>query len=110
MTRHDVWATYLDEPTDRDVADDERAALDRIRAVLADPDTWSEPPDGLTARVLELAAADLDTTAPAPGPDATAAGAVCAFATPVTQATARAKSVVNNLFILRAQSGERSVF
>jgi hypothetical protein len=71
MTRHDVWATYLDEPTDRDVADDERAALDRIRAVLADPDTWSEPPAGLTARVLERAAADLDSTPDAPEGDAT---------------------------------------
>ena len=73
MTRHDVWATYLDEPTGRDVADDERAALDRIRAVLADPDTWSEPPAGLTARVLELAAADLDTTTDAHEGDTTVA-------------------------------------
>jgi hypothetical protein len=58
MTRHDLWAGYLDEPAGQDVAEDEREALDRIRAVLADPDTWSEPPEGLTARVLELAAAD----------------------------------------------------
>jgi hypothetical protein len=64
MTRHDVWAGYLDEPAGQDVAEDEREALDRIRAVLADPDTWSEPPEGLTARVLELAAAD-DTVADA---------------------------------------------
>src|SRR6476469_7011902 len=40
---------------------------------------------------------------------ADAAGA-CACADKVTEATARAKSVVNNLFILRAQSGERSDF
>src|SRR6478735_6387366 len=37
------------------------------------------------------------------------AGAVCAGATVVAQATMRPKTVVNNLFILRAQSGEKSV-
>jgi hypothetical protein len=41
------------------------------------------------------------------GACAAAGAGACAMASPVTQATAAAKSMVNNVFILRAQSGER---
>ena len=62
----------------------------------------------------DLASSDLASPAARAGgrcrPAAGAAAGAWACAKPVTQATARAKSVVNNLFILRAQSGERSVF
>ena len=64
MSRHDLWASYLDpEDTEAAPPEAEREALDRIRGVLADPSTWSEPPGDLSARVLALAALDEDTDA-----------------------------------------------
>src|SRR3954451_6287155 len=61
--------------------------------------------------IAVLASSNLGSAGAAAAGLAFAAGADAAGAwastEPVTQATARAKSVVNNLFILRAQSGER---
>jgi hypothetical protein len=64
-----------------------------------------EPPDAGAAAAFCWAGAWA-----AAGAFAGAGACACACAKPVTEATAMAKSMVNNLVILRAQSGERSVF
>ena len=74
MSRHDGWATYLDDPASLELPVGERDALDRIRGVLADSVTWEEPPAGFTARVLELAAAEAADPAMPPTPPRSPAG------------------------------------
>ena len=61
----DVRADYLD-PTqpDPELPVAERRALDRVAATLASPDSWSEPPDGLRAALLQAVRREQAGTAP----------------------------------------------
>jgi len=69
----DVRADYLD-PTqpDPELPVAERRALDRVAATLASPDSWSEPPAGLRAALLQAVRREQAGTAPeATPPEAT---------------------------------------
>jgi hypothetical protein len=70
----------MSEFDDIDVPDDEEAALpDDLRALLAEPSMWDEPPAHLESAVITAVTAEVRTVQPA---------AVAAFASP---ATARAR-------------------
>ena len=81
----DVRADYLD-PTqpDPELPVAERRALDRVAATLASPDSWSEPPAGLRAALLQAVRREQAGTAPeATPPEATPPEAAPPEATPL---------------------------
>ena len=81
----DVRADYLD-PTqpDPELPVAERRALDRVAATLASPDSWSEPPAGLRAALLQAVRREQAGTADAvTPPEATPPEAAPPEATPL---------------------------
>ena len=52
MTNDEKWAGYLAFGDLEDLAPEDRAELDDITALLADPSLWDEPPAGLGDRVV----------------------------------------------------------
>jgi hypothetical protein len=62
----DERISYLAGDPAGDVDDDERAALDELRALLADPALWAEPSPDLEDRVVSVIAAEA-AVAGAPG-------------------------------------------
>ena len=73
MTRDERHDEYLEsgDPTAAPVDDDERAALDELRAMLAEPAVWAEPDDEALDRLLiaideERPAEEVRSVQPAP--------------------------------------------
>ena len=66
MKSDDERISYLAGDPAGDVDDDERAALDELRALLADPALWAEPSPDLEDRVVSVIAAEA-VAAGAPG-------------------------------------------
>jgi anti-sigma-K factor RskA len=66
MTADDHRTAYLAGDDAGDALDEAaRAELDDVRALLADPSLWAEPPEGLEASVVAAVAAEASRAAPA---------------------------------------------
>lgn len=69
MTSDDDWIAYLAGDTARSIEPGDRAELDRLRALLADPTAWEKPAPALENRVL-TAVAVASGAHPSPAPRA----------------------------------------
>ena len=69
VTSDDDWIAYLAGDTARSIEPGDRAELDRLRALLADPAAWEKPAPALENRVL-TAVAVASGAHPSPAPRA----------------------------------------